>query len=47
MGRPANDLVQMTQEDPRASEDAFHEAVYQEFVFRCRARMDTVGDTPR
>lgn len=47
MGMPANDLMQMKEEDDRASTEAFAEANCKTLLFRCRAKMDTFNDIQR
>lgn len=47
MGMPANDLMQMKEDDERAATEAFAEANCKTLVFRCRAKMDTFQDVQR
>jgi replication factor A1 len=47
LGRSANDLTKLKEEDEKAAAEVFQDAMCQTFLFRCRARMDTIGDTPR
>ena len=47
MGRSANELVKLKEDDEKAAAEVFQEAMCQTFLFRCRAKMDTIGDQPR
>ncbi|KAF4121108.1 replication factor A1 [Geosmithia morbida] len=47
MGVPANELMEMRESDDAAFQSAFEAATLQKFNFRCRARMDTYGNTPK
>lgn len=47
MGVPADDVVQMKEEDDRKATEAFADANCKTFIFRCRAKMDTFQDQQR
>lgn len=47
MGMPADDLMELKENDEKKSERAFEEANCKTYVFRCRAKMDTFNDQQR
>lgn len=47
MGRSADDLMQMQEEDEARRQAAFDSANCTKLVFRCRAKMDMYDDNPR
>lgn len=47
MGMPANELIELRDNDDAGFQAAFEKATLQKYSFRCRARMDTYGNQPR
>ncbi|KAK2615883.1 hypothetical protein N8I77_002606 [Diaporthe amygdali] len=47
MGKSADELIELRENDPERLAQVFDEANCSKFSFRCRAKMDTFGDTQR
>lgn len=47
LGRSADDLTALKEDNPQAAEKVFEDASCKVMSFKCRAKMDTFGDMPR
>ncbi|KAL8901297.1 MAG: hypothetical protein Q9207_005270 [Kuettlingeria erythrocarpa] len=47
MGMSADALMELKENDDKASGDVFQDATYKTFIFKCRARMDSFQDQQR